>query len=83
MLGAWREIIDAPLIIDELLITEVLMPPHKCVFLLMNVLQDLTQSISSLTVTKDTVTVCHRQFWLHFSSINFLNYLLTIFCPII
>ncbi len=38
-------------------------PPHKCGFLLMTVLlQDLTQSNSSLPVTKDTVKVCHSQF---------------------
>ncbi len=35
-------------------------PPHKCGFLLMTVLlQDLTQSNSSLPVTKYTVTVCY------------------------
>ncbi len=51
MLGARREIIDAHILCRTL--------PHKCGFLLMTVLlQDLTQSNSSLPVTKDTVTVC-------------------------
>ncbi len=50
------EIVGAPLRSHRLLCR---IPPHKCGFLLMTVLlQDLTQSNSSLPVTKDTVTVC-------------------------
>ncbi len=51
-----RGVVGAPLHSHRLLCRT---PPHKCGFLLMTVLlQDLTQSNSSLPVTKDTVTVC-------------------------
>ncbi len=54
MLGARREIVDAPLRSHTLSDTATQMW-----HLLMTVLlQDLTQSNSSLPVTKDTVTVC-------------------------
>ena len=51
-------------------------PPHKCGFLLMTfILHVLTQSNSSLPVTKDTATVYHKQFYLHFLKL-FLDYVL-------
>ncbi len=56
MLGAWREIVGAPLRSHRLLCRT---PPHKCGFLLMTVLlQDLSKNKSSLSVTKYTKTVC-------------------------
>ncbi len=48
-------------------------PPHKCGFLLMTVLlQDLTQSNSSLPLTKDTVTVCQATVVVFFYKLIFL-----------
>ncbi len=56
MLRVRREIVGISLRSHGLLCQT---PPHKCVFLFMTVLlQDLTKNKSSLSGTKDTVTVC-------------------------